>query len=326
MQLFNNIQSELITQIEKSTKSIKIAVTWFTNHELYSSLLKKLENPNFNLDIIVLNDRINNKLEGVNFQELINQNANFYYSENENMVHHKFCVIDDKIVITGSYNWTYYAENRNWENIVIISDEDIVKGFISEYDKIKDSHKKITDVKSSRKLGNAINSTDYLTTDYSFQAEVEEKKGNDIAVAKIYTEILKLDNKKSPVKEARTKIINKINSQTFETCPFEIGIQFQNGYSKVIPAFTPLPITIKRKGSTPINNAKSLQTTIQKYDFRYRTILQFSLDNIKPCPINTEKIEYTLTVDKKGILTISCIELNGYNRRKTLRVELKNWL
>ena len=147
MQFFNNlkeriIQEKLISLIEKSTKSLKIAVTWFTNHDLFEAIIKKLNIPDFQLDLIVLNDRINNKIEGVDFQSLINNGGNFYYSNIERMVHHKFCIIDDKIVATGSYNWTYYAERRNWENILIIEESEIVKGYIEEFDNVKLHHEK----------------------------------------------------------------------------------------------------------------------------------------------------------------------------------------
>lgn len=326
MVLFNNIQDELILQINKSTKNIKIAVTWFTNHDLFEAIINKLKNPEYSVDLIVLNDRINNKKEGVDFQKLIDLNGKFYYSENDNMVHHKFCIIDDKIVITGSYNWTYYAENRNWENIVILENEKLVKGYLSEFDKIREHHKNVTNVSESKKIDDNINSSKYLQTDYTFQAKAEERKGNDIALAKIYTEILRLNNKNEGVQAARSAIINKINKQRFAVCPFEIGIQYKNGYSRAIPAFTPLPITVVKGGRTPIDNVTSLIVAIQKYDYVHRNILLFSLDNIKPSPKNTQKIEYTLTVDQNGFLTVKGKELNGYNRVKTMKVELKKWL
>ena len=265
MQLFKNIQNELISQINKSTKNIKIAVTWFTNHDLFDAIIKKLENPAYSVELIVLNDRINNKKEGVNFQKLIDLNGKFYYSENENMVHHKFCIIDNEKVITGSYNWTYYAENRNWENIVILSNEELVDGYISEFERIKEHHKNVVSISKSRKLDDNIDSSKYLQTDYTFQAKAEARKGNDISVAKIYTEILKLNNNKEGVQAARGAIINKINKQRFTVCPFEIGIKYKNGYSRAIPAFTPLPITVVKGGTTPIDNATSLSVTIQKY-------------------------------------------------------------
>lgn len=52
-------------------------------------------------------------------------------------MHHKFCVIDDKIAITGSYNWTYYAETRNVENIIISDNPEIVNGYASEFQRLK---------------------------------------------------------------------------------------------------------------------------------------------------------------------------------------------
>ncbi len=45
------------------------------------------------------------------------------YSRNPNggIMHHKFAVIDERMVLTGSYNWTDSAENLNDENLVRLS-------------------------------------------------------------------------------------------------------------------------------------------------------------------------------------------------------------
>ena len=326
MQLFDNIQKELILKIKHSEESLKIAVTWFTNHELFNAVLNKLESPEYKVTLIVLNDRINNKKEGINFQKLIDSKGNFYYSDINDMVHHKFCIIDNKTVITGSYNWTYYAENRNWENIVILEDSEIVQGYIQEFEKVIQNHTKVEKVSDNQRLDIGMNNDEYLETDYTFQAKAEEQKGNDLNVAKIYTEILKLNNKQPEIQNARKAIVTKLNNQSFETCPFEIGILFKSGYTKVVPAFTPLPITVKKIGYTPTNDAISLQTIIQKYDFEYRNIHVFTLQNIKACSAGTPKIEYTLTVDKSGILTVHCLELNGYGRTRTEKTNLKGFI
>ena len=332
MQLFNNlqdrvIQDKIITLLEQSTTNVKIAVTWFTNLELFDILLKKLEIPGYKVDLIVLNDRINNKREGADFQRLIDLKGNFYYSDTDKMVHHKFCIIDDKILITGSYNWTYYAEQRNWENILVSEDSEAVNAYIQEFNKVIQHHEKVENIASKRKLDLGMNSNDYLEIDYTIQAEREVKKGNDVAVAKIYTEILKLNNKQEEIKKARTEIVSKINNQRFQFCPFEIGILYKNGYATAIPAFSKLPITVIKGGSTTSDTATSLQITIQKYDYTHTTLLTFSFDNLKACPTGTEKIEHTLTVDQNGILTIVCRELNGFNRIKPAqRVDLKTWI
>jgi hypothetical protein len=326
MQLFSNIQSEIISKIFGSTDSLKIAVTWFTNHDLFDAVIKKLDTPGFQVDLIVLNDRINNKKEGVDFQKLVEKGANFYYCSTDNMVHHKFCIIDSKIVITGSYNWTYYAENRNWENIVILSEPEIVRDYIDEFEKVKLAHERVENVSEKQKLSLSMNTNDYLETDYLFQAKTEEKKGNDLNAAKIYTEILRLNNKQTEIVAARKEIVNKYNQQQFEVSPFEIGILYVSGYSMAIPAFVRLPFTAVKVGRTTTNDASSLQVTIQKNDYLTNTILQFSMDHLKVCPEGTEKLEITLILGQNGILTVNCRELIGYNRTKSLTVDIKNWL
>ena len=40
------------------------------------------------------------------------------------IMHHKFCVIDNQKVITGSYNWSDNAENKNDENAAVMYDND----------------------------------------------------------------------------------------------------------------------------------------------------------------------------------------------------------
>jgi hypothetical protein len=271
MQFFNNpqeriIQDQLISLLEQATNSFKIAMAWFTNNEIFDVLLKKQSNPGFSTELIVLNDRINNKKEGVDFQKLIANKGSFYYSDVDKMVHHKFCIIDNKIVVTGSYNWTYYAEQRNWENVIVISEPEAVNAYIQEFDKIIGYHERVENVAAKKKYAISIIANDYLETDYAIQAQRELQKGNDVKAAMIYTEVLRLNNNKEEVKKARLAIIDKVNNQHFDVCPFEIGIQYRNGYSTAIPAFTKLPFTKIMGGSTPSDTATSLQVTIQKYD------------------------------------------------------------
>lgn len=62
-------------------------------------------------------------------------------------MHNKFCIIDNQIVITGSYNWTYYAENKNWENILITKNSAIINQYRVEFNKIKTTLQKVEQYK-----------------------------------------------------------------------------------------------------------------------------------------------------------------------------------
>ena len=46
-------------------------------------------------------------------------------------MHHKFVVIDDEVLLNGSFNWTYTAVTSNNENVVATSDAKLIKNFKS---------------------------------------------------------------------------------------------------------------------------------------------------------------------------------------------------
>ena len=44
----------------------------------------------------------------------------------QSLMHHKFAVFDDRLVATGSYNWTQSAERANYETLVVLDDPDTI--------------------------------------------------------------------------------------------------------------------------------------------------------------------------------------------------------
>ncbi len=54
----------------------------------------------------------------------------------EGQMHHKVFIIDEKIVILGSYNFSQSAEERNDENILIIYNEAIAEQYLLEFQRV----------------------------------------------------------------------------------------------------------------------------------------------------------------------------------------------
>lgn len=48
-------------------------------------------------------------------------------------MHDKFTIFDERLVATGSYNWTQSAEVANYENLVVLDDPDVVARFLREF-------------------------------------------------------------------------------------------------------------------------------------------------------------------------------------------------
>lgn len=51
-------------------------------------------------------------------------------------LHHKFAIIDNKIVITGSHNWSANADERNDENALVIENRIVAAHFDREFERI----------------------------------------------------------------------------------------------------------------------------------------------------------------------------------------------
>jgi len=56
--------------------------------------------------------------------------------ETSGYMHSKFCVIDDRVVITGSFNWTVSADLKNDENLIIIESTDVAKSYKNYFNRL----------------------------------------------------------------------------------------------------------------------------------------------------------------------------------------------
>ena len=52
------------------------------------------------------------------------------------LMHHKFAIVDNSLVMTGSFNWTMQAIMGNNENIIITTVNEIVNPYVKEFEKL----------------------------------------------------------------------------------------------------------------------------------------------------------------------------------------------
>lgn len=138
--LFENIAIRIQEEIQKAQKSIYIAVAWFTNRNIFEKLILKARDGCM-IHIIISNDDINNN-SSIDFEQLTKYKGKVYKIGNgdTDLMHNKFCVIDYNTVITGSYNWSYKAEN-NFENIIVnYNDTSLAEQFVNEFIQIKNKY------------------------------------------------------------------------------------------------------------------------------------------------------------------------------------------
>jgi hypothetical protein len=133
--IFEDIEQRIIKEINNAHYAIFVSVAWFTNKKLFNALLEKAKQ-NCYVSIIIQLDEINSQC-GIDYSQIqIGRSECFKISKDAELLHDKFCVVDFKKVITGSYNWTYKA-SHNSENILILNDPTVATQYISRFEQQK---------------------------------------------------------------------------------------------------------------------------------------------------------------------------------------------
>lgn len=124
----------IIDTIKRAKNEICIAMAYFTSDILIDELYKA-KDKGINIKVIIDN---NDKNSNTKFR-ISNICSKFRIAEvrskYKNIMHNKYCIIDNKIVIDGSYNWSKAAK-YNEEHIIIIEASEIAQMYMNNFNKI----------------------------------------------------------------------------------------------------------------------------------------------------------------------------------------------
>jgi phosphatidylserine/phosphatidylglycerophosphate/cardiolipin synthase-like enzyme len=127
-----DLNHTLSQHIELAQESIKGCFYSIKSEEVASALIKAhLEG--IKVQIVIDEGRL--FLEGSLYPKLKNFGLVKEDTITSGLMHHKFCVIDDRLVWTGSYNPTPYAKYEN-NDAVVIQSEEIADIYTREFEKL----------------------------------------------------------------------------------------------------------------------------------------------------------------------------------------------
>lgn len=129
---FKDIEYHIRKELHSAKESIKICVAWINLKSFGDLLLQKIRS-GVSVKILCNDDIFNNR----NFDELSEELLECIIPINNPisrfLMHHKFCIVDDAIIMTGSYNWSKRAV-FHYENVLILkNDFNIVRKYKHEF-------------------------------------------------------------------------------------------------------------------------------------------------------------------------------------------------
>jgi len=128
--LSDNPQKEIIKNINQAEAFINIAMYIFTDREIALPLVKAHER-GVKVRLYLDKDQVEYQYSQSRF--LVQNGIKTRISSNKYIMHHKFAIIDNRILLTGSYNWTFSANHRNDENLMVIDDPEIIEIFQNQF-------------------------------------------------------------------------------------------------------------------------------------------------------------------------------------------------
>ncbi len=99
------------------------------------------------MELAVEYDSQNFRSGGLDFRQFIRLGGILYGYRGVELMHHKFAVIDEAVVMTGSFNWT---NNSNAENVLVMRDAGLAGAYLEEFSRIKALSERVLKVRRER--------------------------------------------------------------------------------------------------------------------------------------------------------------------------------
>jgi len=125
--------NHIIDLINEAYTQLDICVFTISDDRISRALVEAMKN---GVEIRIISDNFKVEDTGSDIKDLSRVGISVKLDTSDNHMHHKFMIVDNKIVLTGSYNWTRSAALYNQENILSMDDEEVVSKFSNEFEKL----------------------------------------------------------------------------------------------------------------------------------------------------------------------------------------------
>lgn len=137
----DKIRQTIIALIQSEQKKICVAAYVLTDGEIADALLEAKKR-GVSIEIVVDAGALYQTRSAALKKLRKTLPLYLYHSCDDGIMHNKFMIFErnaknHSFVLIGSYNFTYSAQNKNKENVLIISHPDIIKAYVAEFDKLK---------------------------------------------------------------------------------------------------------------------------------------------------------------------------------------------
>lgn len=130
----DGVAARLVTLLQEAQESIYFLAYSFTSDDI-AQAMRERESAGVTVMGVMDNEQAKSN-QGTEYDLFIQSGLDVRLDGHKGLMHHKVIIIDRSIVITGSYNFTASAEDRNDENLVIFFSPEIAEFYLAEFERI----------------------------------------------------------------------------------------------------------------------------------------------------------------------------------------------
>ena len=128
-------QDALVATIGQAKDSILVQAYSFTSAPIAKALVDAAKR-GVKIEAILDKSQRSERYTGATF--LRNEGIPVYIDDKHAIAHNKVMIIDGSSVVTGSFNFTKAAEEKNAENLLIIRNREMAKIYMDDWEKHKE--------------------------------------------------------------------------------------------------------------------------------------------------------------------------------------------
>ena len=130
----DRVAARLVELIRSARESIFIMAFSFTSQDLASALLER-QRAGVRISGVMEASQVESNI-GSQYERFVAAGLDIRLDGNPRDMHHKVLVIDRRLVVMGSYNFTVSAERRNDENTLVVDDSGLAAYFLDEFERL----------------------------------------------------------------------------------------------------------------------------------------------------------------------------------------------
>jgi len=123
----------IMNQIRGAAKQVNICVFTISDDLISDSIIEAHER---GIKVHIVTDDDKSEDVGSDIERIARAGVPIKMDKTRDHMHHKFMVVDESGLITGSYNWTRSAAKYNHENILLTHEPGVIRSFMKEFDQL----------------------------------------------------------------------------------------------------------------------------------------------------------------------------------------------